>query len=105
MANKLQYLTPAYNDLEAIVKKHLNEVGVLSAKKIYLTIKDSIDRLKDFPLIGQTHPDPLLAKFSFRKLVISKRYVAVYKIINDVVYIYRIVDARTDYPKLITDNL
>ena len=30
---------------------------------------------------------------------------AVYKIINDVVYIYRIVDARTDYPKLIADNL
>ena len=105
MGNKLVFLSPAYIDLENIVKKHLNEVGLLSAKKIYLTIKESVDRLRNFPLIGEIHPDPILAKFNFRKLVISKRYVAVYKIINDIVYIYRIVDARTDYPKLIADNI
>lgn len=35
------------------------------------------------------------------KLVLTKTYVAVHKIIDETVYIYRIVNGRTDYPRLL----
>ena len=99
--NKLVYLTPAAEDIEEIVKYHLNEAGVESAQKIYNRIKTEINKLPDFPLLGQTHPDPLLASQNYRKLVITSTYVAVYKVIDNTVYIYRIVNGKTDYPKLL----
>ncbi|MBQ6342546.1 MAG: type II toxin-antitoxin system RelE/ParE family toxin [Anaerolineaceae bacterium] len=99
--NKLVYLTPAAEDIEEIVKYHLNEAGVESAQKIYNRIKTEINKLPDFPLLGQIHPDPLLASQNYRKLVITSTYVAVYKVIDNTVYIYRIVSGKTDYPKLL----
>lgn len=100
-ASNLIYLAPAEKDFEEIVKYHILQVGTESARKIYSTMKDTIDRLQDFPLMGQTHPDPLLAADGYRKLVLTKTYVAIYKIIDNTVYIYRIVNGRTDYPKLL----
>ena len=51
--------------------------------------------------MGQTHPDPMLAASNVRKLVLTKTYVAIYKIEGDTVYSYRIVNGMTDYPKLL----
>lgn len=99
--SKQVYLAPAARDMEEIVKFHIANVGPASARKVYAEIEDAINRLADFPLLGQTHPDPILAGNGFRKLVLTKTYVVVYKIIGDTVYIYRIVNGRTDYPRLL----
>lgn len=99
--SKLVYLTPASEDFEEIVKYHIANAGVASGRKIYETMKTTINRLRDFPLIGQTHPDPLLAQQGYRKLVLTKTYVAIYKVIDGTVYIYRIVNGRTNYPRLL----
>ncbi len=101
LKSKLVYLTPALRDMEEIVKFHISEVVPASARKIYRAMKDSIDKLRDFPLIGQTHPDPMLAADNYRKLVLTKTYVAVYKVIDGTVYVYRVVNGATDYPKLL----
>ena len=53
------------------------------------------------PLMGQTHPDPILAASGYRKLVLTKTYVAIYKLIGDTVYVYAIVNGTTDYPRLL----
>lgn len=98
---KLVYLTPAARDMEEIVKFHLRQVGVASSRKIYERMKKEIGRLADFPLLGQTHPDPLLAAEGYRKLVLTETYVAVYKIIDGAVVIYHVVNGRTDYPRLL----
>lgn len=98
-SSKLVYLAPAAQDMEEIVKFHIANVGPASARKVYSTMEDAIDRLADYPLLGQTHPDPILAENGFRKLVLTKTYVAVYKVIDDTVYIYRIVNGRMDYPR------
>ena len=98
---KLVYLTPAAEDFEEIVKYHITKVGISSARNIYDTMKTTINRLRDFPLMGQTHPDPLLAVQGYRKLVLTKTYVAIYKVIDSTVYIYRIVNGRTNYPRLL----
>lgn len=99
--NKVVYLTPAKEDLTEIIKFHINEVGVNSSRKIYASAQETISKLAEFPLMGQTHPDPLLARQGYRKLVLTKTYVAIYKIIDGTVYIYRIVNGRTDYPRLL----
>ena len=98
---KLVYLAPAAQDLREIVKFHITEVGVASSRKIYQSIQQTIGKLRDFPLMGQTHPDPMLAAGSFRKLELTRTYVAVYKVEDDTVYIYRIVNGATDYPRLL----
>lgn len=99
--NKLVYLTPASEDFEEIVKYHIAQSGVQSGRKIYAVMKKGIEKLQEFPLMGQTHPDPLLAAEAFRKLVLTHTYVAIYKVIGDTVYIYRIVNGCTDYPRLL----
>ena len=97
----LEYLTPAISDFEEIVKYHITQAGVPYAKKIYTTMESMISKLEDFPLLGQIHPDPLLAAQGYRKLVLTQTYVAIYRIVDKTVYIYRIVNAKTDYPKLL----
>ena len=99
--SKLVYLKPAQNDFEEIVKYHIVEIGTTSARSIAAVMETTINKLANFPLMGQTHPDPILAANGFRKLVLTKTYVAIYKIIDGTVYIYRIVNARTNYPRLL----
>ena len=89
------YLRPALEDMEEIVKFHINEVGPASARKIYADMRHKLGRLADFPLMGQTHPDSVLAQSGYRKLVLTRTYVAVYRIIDGVVTIYRVVNGRT----------
>lgn len=98
---KLRYLAPAAADFEEIVKYHITQVGAASARNIYAAMEQTIGKLADFPLMGQTHPDRLLAAQGFRKLVLTNTYVAIYRVIDDTVYVYRIVNGRTDYPKLL----
>ena len=50
--------------------------------------------------MGALHPDAFLAQHQYRKLICGN-YVCIYKVIGQTVYVYRIVDGRTDYPKLL----
>ena len=88
-------------DMEEIVKYHLTQVGSVSSRRIYNLMKKEISKLENFPLMGRLHPDPLLAADGYRKLVLTDTYVAVYRLIGGTVYIYRIVNGRTDYPRLL----
>ena len=38
---------------------------------------------------------------AYRKLVLTKTYVAIYKLIGGTVYVYAIVNGTTDYPRLL----
>ena len=64
-------------DMEEIVKFHISEVGPASARKIYADMRRKLGLLAEFPLMGQTHPDPVLAQAGYRKLVLTRTYVAV----------------------------
>lgn len=99
--HKLLYLAAAEADIVNIVRFHADKVGPNSAREIYRTIRGEIGRLQEFPLIGQVHPDSELALLGYRKLVLNKTYVAAYKLIDDVVTVYRIVNGATDYSKLL----
>lgn len=96
---KVEILTPAWRDIDRISDFHLMKVGPQSAERITDQLLDTIDLLEEHPYMGPLHPDPVLAQNEYRK-VICGNYICVYKVIDTTVYIYRIVDGRTDYPRL-----
>lgn len=96
---RVEILTPAANDIDQIAQYHLLAVGPSSAEKITDKLLDSIESLSDYPMMGAEHPDAVLKRRGFRKLVCDE-YISVYRIIEDTVFIYRVVHGATDYPKL-----
>ena len=97
---QLMILTPAWQDIDRISDLHLMLVGPKSAEEITDKLLDTIALLAEQPYLGALHPDPFLAQHQYRKLICGK-YVCIYKVIDQTVYVYRIVDGRTDYPKLL----
>lgn len=96
----VELLLAAWQDIDKISDFHLKMVGPASAKKITDKILDTLERLGDFPYMGAQHPDPVLGAREYRK-VLCGDYVCVYKVIDAHVYVYRIVNGRTDYPSLL----
>lgn len=99
---ELIYLAPAREELLEIGRYHLQKVGPQSVRRITDSLLKQIDQLPQFPLMGPSHPDPVLAANGYRKLVLKHPYVCVYKVFPDGIYIYRIVNGAADYPKLLT---
>ncbi|MCF6334837.1 MAG: type II toxin-antitoxin system RelE/ParE family toxin [Spirochaetales bacterium] len=96
---KVEILSPAAKDIERIAEYYLRMVGSLSAEKITDKLLDTIQTLEDNPFAGMEHPDTILYKQNYRK-IIAGEYICVYKIIEKRVFIYRVVHGATDYPKL-----
>ncbi|KUO68676.1 MAG: hypothetical protein APF77_14825 [Clostridia bacterium BRH_c25] len=96
---KVEILTPALNDIDQIADYHLLAVGPISAEKITDKLLDSIEKFGEYPLMGTEHSDSVLQKKGYRKLVCGE-YICVYRLIDDTIYVYRVVHGATDYPKL-----
>ena len=92
-------LTPASNDIDQIADCHLKLVGVQSAQRITDKLLDTIMMLEDHPFAGTEHSDTVLKKQGYRKLICND-YVCIYKVIEETVYIYRVVHGATNYPIL-----
>lgn len=97
---KIEFLHEAWRDIDKISDFHLKMVGSASAQKIIGKILDTIDKLGDFPYMGAQYTDPELAKKEYRKILCGD-YVCIYKVTQDIVYIYRIVNGKTNYPHLL----
>jgi toxin ParE1/3/4 len=100
---ELKLLAPAWEELEAIADRHLNLVGPDSAQKITEKLLDSLENLKINPLLGIECTDKIIALDRYRKLICGN-YLCFYRIIENTVYVYHIVDGRTDYPKIFEDT-
>ena len=75
------------------------QFGVETALKVSNHILDTIERLERFPDSGSLIPDEWLNQQGYR-MIICEKHVAIYKKIEDVVYIYHIADTQTEYTKL-----
>ena len=95
----VEILTPAWRNIDRISDYHLMAVGPQSAERITDKLLDTIELLGEQPYMGALHPDPVLAQREFRK-VICGNYICIYKVIDLTVYIYRVVDGRSDYARL-----
>lgn len=95
---QITILAPAREDLLHIADYYFHQVGALSAEKITTKILDQIEKLSTHPYLGSLHSDPKLADMGYRKLL-SGDYVCIYRILEQTVFVYRIVHGQTDYPQ------
>jgi plasmid stabilization system protein ParE len=95
----VEILSPAVKDIERIAEYHLRMVGPGAAEKITDKLLDTIQTLEEHSFAGMEHPDNILSKQNYRKIICGD-YICVYKVIEKRVYIYRVVHGATDYPKL-----
>lgn len=94
---KLIILEPAQRELEEIAQLHLNLVGPNSARQITDLILDTLSRLELFPLSGHIPQDKELRGGSYR-LVIARKYICVYRLIVETVFVYHIAHGASNYP-------
>ena len=98
MAN-LVILEPAQRELEEIAQLHMNLVGPNSARNITNLILDTLSRLELFPLSGHIPQDKELRNGGYR-YVIAGKYICVYRLIVETVYVYHIAHGASNYPTL-----
>lgn len=99
MACKVKILPTAWEDLKQIEDWYLIHFSAEIAISVSNNILNTIERLEEFPDSGSLTPDEWLNDQGFR-LVICEKHVAIYKQIDQVVFIYHIADTRTEYTKL-----
>ena len=94
---ELVILEPAQRELEENAQLHLNLVGPNSARKITDLILDTLSRLEMFPLSGHIPQDKELRNGGYR-LVIAGKYICVYRLIADMVFVYHVAHGASNYP-------
>ena len=100
----IEILAPAWKELLEIADYHLIKVGKNSAKKITDKILNALEKLEEFPLSYPYVSDPELKSQGYRMLGIDK-YLCIYRLIGDKVYVYHIAHGAIEYNKLFTSKL
>lgn len=99
MKHKIKILPSAWEDLKRIEDYYVVQFDIDTALKVSDHILDAIERLEDYPDSGSLTPDKWLNDRGYR-MVICNKHVAIYRLIEDSVYIYHIADTQTEYTKL-----
>lgn len=95
----LVILAPAQRELEEIAQLHLRLSGPNSARRVTDLIYDTLGRLELFPLSGHLPRDRELRGGGYR-YVIAGKYICIYRVIGDTVYVYHIAHGASNYPSL-----
>lgn len=90
----------AQTDIAECVSFVLN-VSKEAAINLMNNIYDSIETLKTFPERNPTFEMPKPFPFIIRKQIVDKRYVILYSIEGDNVFVYRIIDSRRNFDYLV----
>lgn len=100
----VQILDPAQSEIEEIAQLHLSLVGVQSARKITDKIYDAMEQLSRYPFSGPPMRESELRNLGYRFLVVEK-YIVIYRLIGEVIFVYHFFDGRSDYPTLFRSEL
>jgi len=105
---KLIILSSAQRELEEIAELHLRLVGPNSARNITELIFETLSQLELFPMSGIIPRDKELRNIGYRYAIAGK-YICVYRLISDTVYVYHIAHGASNYPslfkRLLNDNI
>ena len=99
MAYRVEILLTAWEDLKKIEDWYMIQFGSETAMNVVNHILSVIERLELYPDSGSLTPDGWLNHYGFR-MVICEKHVAIYRQIEEIVYIYHIADTQTEYTKL-----
>ncbi len=94
----------AWVEIEKIAEKHLSLVGPASAKKVTDQLLNDIEMLASNPYIGKECEELILIPTHYRRLI-SGNYLCFYRIIGNTIFIYHIVDGRTNYTRLFKNEI
>ncbi len=98
---KLRFTPEALNDLTGINQYIKEELGSpIAAGKIIRGILSSCSLLKNQPGLGMKLSKRIGRETDYRYLI-SGKYIVFYRIENNSISVYRIIDARTDYIRAI----
>lgn len=79
----------------------ISKVSKAAAKVQNTEFKNAIKSIKEDPKSYKFLSEEYLQSNKYRKYVVSKRYIILYQIIEETVYIEFVIDTRTDYNWLI----
>lgn len=99
MTYKVVILPTAWEDLKHIEDWYLIQFGVETALKVTNHLLDAIQRLETFPKSGSLTPDEWLNQHGYR-MIVCKKHVVIFRLVEDKVYVYHIADTQTEYTKL-----
>lgn len=99
---KLRILKPAQQELEIIYNVYYELSGEKAATKIIDTIYDKLSNLENNPLLGLSCKKKFNSLDEFRMLIMGT-YLCFYKVFDNKIYVYHIVNGKTDYPELLND--
>lgn len=93
---KIKWLFEAKNEYRDLLTYYKTNVGTKCARAFSEKVLSAVAQLEQFPELGVLRRETLMGRHGFRALFID-RYVCVYKIEGDTVYIYHLTDARKNY--------
>ncbi|MBP1763729.1 MAG: plasmid stabilization system protein [Firmicutes bacterium] len=77
--------------------RFLAQVSEEAALRLIEEFRDKATSLEQFPERNPILIDPMITKGKYRKLLLEKRYLLIYQIKENIVYIDAVVDTRQDY--------
>lgn len=98
----IEYITTATQELAEIAQRHIDLVGIDSARKITDRIMDALSLVREQPEIGIMCRNRKLRAQGYRMLICGY-HLCFYRVIDQTVFVYHIADSRTNYRKLLRD--
>ncbi len=86
----------ATQELLQIVEVYRDNAGEMAAEQIATQILDKLELLEDFPQMGILPRDAVIREGGFRYLIVGK-YLCIYRVIDDLAYVYHIVHGASNY--------
>ena len=94
----MRFLRESLEDLEEIVL-YIAQDNPVAALKMHDEIIAKANNLSFFPKLGRLVPERKIAAAGYRMLII-KPYLVFYRMIDQTVFIYRVLHGATNYPTL-----
>ena len=97
--NKLYTVIVSDRDTDMLMQHVLfmAQISLQAADKLRSEIIEAAKSLESFPERNSWLSDPVLPVNKYHKMVISKRYLLIYQIKDEAVFIEYILDCRQDY--------
>lgn len=100
----MKYNVIISNKANQLIKRHLAiivNVSKSAAKKQSEEFKSAIKRIGENPKMFPAFEEEFIKYGKYRKCVVSKTYIIIFQVKEDMIYIDYVIDTRSDYSWLI----